>query len=286
MKKVNSVSGSSFTDFNGLDTFRVMPTGKVPMERMDPFIFMNHHGPQDYVPDNNGLPSGPHPHKGFETVTFIMQGDLVHKDNTGFSSNIKAGGIQWMTAGRGIMHSETSSEEFKKSGGGVEIIQLWLNLPSRLKLSPPAYIGLQRSEIPELVSDNGKVQVQVVSGSFDGTTAPIQSISGVDLAVLHFKASGHLTIPVPRDRRVLFYVVRGSVLANDSLVETNELAEFDLEAGDIDINASEDSIIIFGHATPPNEPIMANGPFVMNTEEEISQAYSDYNSGRFGEWQH
>ena len=176
MKKVISVSGSSFTDYNGLDTFRVMPTGKVPMERMDPFIFMNHHGPQDYIPNNNGLPFGPHPHKGFETVTFILQGDLVHKDNTGYTSNIKAGGIQWMTAGRGIMHSETSSEEFKQSGGNVEIIQLWLNLPSRLKLSPPAYTGLQRSEIPEVTLDNGKVHAQVVSGSFHGTIAPIQSI--------------------------------------------------------------------------------------------------------------
>ena len=256
------------------------------MERMDPFIFMNHHGPQDYIPNNNGLPFGPHPHKGFETVTFILQGDLVHKDNTGYTSNIKAGGIQWMTAGRGIMHSETSSEEFKQFGGNVEIIQLWLNLPSRLKLSPPAYTGLQRSEIPEVTLDNGKVHAQVVSGSFHGTIAPIQSISGVDLAILHMQGSGRLSIPVPADRRVLFYVVRGSVLVDNSLVETNELAEFGLEGGDISIVASEDSIIIFGHATPPNEPIRANGPFVMNTEEEISQAYSDYNSGRFGEWSH
>src|SRR6478672_5660430 len=177
MKKVNGVSGSSFTDFNGLDTYRVMPTRKVPMERMDPFIFMNHHGPQDYVPDNNGLPFGPHPHKGFETVTFILQGDLVHKDNTGYTSNIKAGGIQWMTAGRGIMHSETSSEEFKRTGGHVEILQLWLNLPSRLKLSPPAYVGLQRDQIPEITSDNGEAKAQVVSGTWQETKAPIQSIS-------------------------------------------------------------------------------------------------------------
>src|SRR6476620_8809071 len=175
MKQLTGVNSASFTDFNGLDTFRVMPTRKVPMERIDPCIFLNHHGPQEYIPNNRGLPFGPHPHKGFETVTFILQGDLVHKDNTGYTSNIKAGGIQWMTAGRGIMHSETSSEEFKKSGGNVEIIQLWLNLPSTLKLSPPAYIGLQRNEIPELVLDNGKVHVQVISGSWQGTQAPIQS---------------------------------------------------------------------------------------------------------------
>lgn len=284
MKVVKAVYGSSFTDYNGLDTYRVMPTRNNTMEGMDPFIFMNHHGPQDYIPNNNGLPFGPHPHKGFETVTFVLQGDLVHKDNTGYTSNIKAGGIQWMTAGRGIMHSETSSEEFKRTGGMVEILQLWLNLPSALKLSPPAYTGLQVDQIPHLRFDDDRALVQLVSGSMFNTKAPIQSLSDVTIAVLHFKAGGKLTIPVEAGRRVLFYVVRGSVDVNGSLAETNELAEFELEAGDIQISAHEDTIIIFGSAYPTHEPIAANGPFVMNTSEEINQAYEEYNSGKFGPW--
>src|SRR5439155_27053283 len=144
MKIIKAKHKAEHEPIADLVTYRAMPTRMMPMNELDPFIFLNHHGWQQYPPNNAGLPFGPHPHKGFETVTFIIEGDLVHKDSTGYTSNIKKGGIQWMMAGSGIIHAELSSEEFKQNGGPVEILQLWLNLPSRLKNTAPHYIGLQK----------------------------------------------------------------------------------------------------------------------------------------------
>src|SRR5688500_12240358 len=116
------------------------------LEQVDPFLLLNHHGPQVYPPDNRGLPFGPHPHRGFETVTFIVEGSLLHRDTGGHQSAIGEGGVQWMTAGRGLEHAEESTEDFLREGGPLEILQLWVNLPSRLKFSEPRYVGLQKSE--------------------------------------------------------------------------------------------------------------------------------------------
>lgn len=123
-----------------LVTYRALPTASV--EHIDPFLFLNHHGPQVYRPNNHGLPFGPHPHRGFETVTFILEGDILHKDSSGHESVIAAGGIQWMTAGRGLIHAEVSSKQFKQTGGPLEILQLWVNLPAKDKLVAPRYVGL------------------------------------------------------------------------------------------------------------------------------------------------
>src|SRR5690606_8569302 len=131
-----------------LVTRRALPTHSI--DHIDPFLFLNHHGPQVYGTRNNGLPFGPHPHRGFETVTFILEGCLAHTDTGGHESVIYAGGIQWMTAGRGLVHSEISPEDFKNTGGPLEILQLWVNLPSRLKMTDPRYVGLQKDSIPDI----------------------------------------------------------------------------------------------------------------------------------------
>ena len=135
-------------DIADLTTRRPVPGQDV--EQIDPFLFLNHHGPQVYAPRNRGLPFGPHPHRGFETVTFILTGELAHRDSAGHESIIKEGGIQWMTAGSGLVHAEISPEEFMRKGGPLEILQLWVNLPPRLKMTQPRYIGLQRDEIPAI----------------------------------------------------------------------------------------------------------------------------------------
>lgn len=286
MRSVLATYRAGYTDYSGLDTYAAMPGPHLPIETFEPFIFLNHHGHQVFKPHNHGLPFGPHPHKGFETVTFIVEGDLIHKDSTGYSSQINAGGIQWMTAGKGIIHSEQSSQEFKEKGGPVEILQLWVNLPARLKDTPPAYVGLQEDQVPEISLDGGKVTVNLVSGSWGGIKAPIQSISDVQTATIRMQKGGKLNIEVPAERRILFYIIKGMADVNGSEVEMHELVDFGFDDTQISVTAKEDSLILFGHALPNNEPIAAHGPFVMNTQEEIRQAFVDYQQGKLGTWQH
>lgn len=282
-KPVAAIYQAGYTSYEGLDTYRAMPTRNVPIEALEPFIFLNHHGPQTFSPYNQGLPFGPHPHKGFETVTFIVSGDLVHQDSTGFNSNIRAGGIQWMTAGKGIIHSETSSEAFMEKGGLVEILQLWINLPARLKDSLPAYVGLQQNEIPQIGLEGGKVIINAVSGLWEGKTAPIQSISDVQLATVQMAPNSSWSFYVSGERTVLFYVIQGEVSVNGSKAAAHDLVEFENKAGEIEIKASADALLLMGHAAPNKEPIVAHGPFVMNSQEEIRQAFVDYQNGLFGE---
>jgi redox-sensitive bicupin YhaK (pirin superfamily) len=286
LKSIRAVYRAGYKDYDGLDTYSVMPTRNVPIDALDPFLFLNHHGLQTYPPGNQGLPFGPHPHKGFETVTFIIEGDLVHKDSTGFNSNIKAGGIQWMTAGNGIIHSETSSDEFQEKGGEIEILQLWLNLPAKFKNVAPNYIGLQKNQVPRLTFDNDSVVVNLVSGSWEKEKAPIQSLSNVHLFTIEIKKGATLNVDVAANRTVLFYLIKGALNVNGSEAEIHELVEFDHVGETISIEAKENVLILFGHAEPNNEPIAAHGPFVMNTTEEIRQAFLDYHEGKFGVWDH
>ncbi|ANE51330.1 pirin family protein [Flavisolibacter tropicus] len=283
-KTINAIYRAGYSDYEGLDTYRAFPTRNVPIEALDPFLFLNHHGHQVYKPNNAGLPFGPHPHKGFETVTFIVEGDLIHKDSTGFTSNIKAGGIQWMTAGRGIIHSEQSSDEFKASGGALEILQLWVNLPAKHKNAPPKYIGLQKDEVPAIKLNNDAV-VHLASGSWGEVQAPIQSIADVHLSTIELKEGAQVDVTIPAERSVLFYVIKGAVTVNGETAETHDLVEFNKEGENIQIQAAADTLLLLGHAQPNHEPIVAHGPFVMNTQEEIRQAFVAYQQGQFGTWQ-
>jgi redox-sensitive bicupin YhaK (pirin superfamily) len=267
-------------DIADLSTIRPLPGPNV--EQIDPFLFLNHHGPQVYPARNHGLPFGPHPHRGFETVTFILEGDLAHLDSGGGESIIHAGGVQWMTAGRGLVHAEISPAEFKQKGGPLEILQLWVNLPSRLKMVDPHYIGLQKADIPEIVEDDGRVTVNLISGSWSGRQAPIQSLVDIHMATLVFKPGGRVHATVARDRNVFLYVVRGQVTVSGIEAEPHHLIELENDADAVDIEAIGDAVLLFGHAQPLGEPVVSHGPFVMNTRDEIRQAMMDYQSGKFG----
>ncbi len=266
-----------------LVTYRAMPTAAVTMNQLDPFIFLNHHGWQEYKPGNNGLPFGPHPHRGFETVTFVLEGDLMHKDSSGAGSVIKEGGVQWMTAGSGLIHAEISSEEFKKNGGPLEILQLWVNLPAKHKMTNPAYVGLQKDEIPTKEWDNGAVKARIISGNWDGVEGAFKPLTDIHLANISFKPNGHHTFLVEPDKTIFLYVVKGELMINGEKTGMHHLVEFNADGKTIEMKALTDVVILFGHATPFHEPFVAMGPFVMNTQEEIMQAYEDYNKGKFGD---
>jgi redox-sensitive bicupin YhaK (pirin superfamily) len=267
-------------DIADLRTMRPLPGPDV--EQIDPFLFLNHHGPQTYPPRNHGLPFGPHPHRGFETVTFILAGELSHLDSGGGESIISAGGVQWMTAGRGLVHAEISPEAFKRNGGPLEILQLWVNLPSRLKMVEPNYIGLQKGDIPENTSDDGKVVMHLVAGSWSGQQAPIQSLIDIHIATIAMARGGRLALPVAPNRNIFLYVVRGEVAVAGDTAREFHLVEMNDDGDTVEIEASADAVLLFGHAEPIGEPVVAHGPFVMNTRDEIRQAMMDYQSGKFG----
>ena len=266
-----------------LITYRAMPTDSVAMNQLDPFIFLNHHGWQEYKSNNNGLPFGPHPHRGFETVTFILEGDLTHKDSSGASSIIKAGGVQWMTAGSGLIHAEISSDEFKKTGGPLEILQLWVNLPAKHKMTKPKYVGLQKENIPTVEWDNGKVTAQIVSGTWEEIKGPVEPLTDIHLSCISFKEGGRHTFSVEAEKTIFLYVVKGKILINGEPAEMHHLVEFNHDGKTIEMKAVSDAIILFGYATAFHEPFVAYGPFVMNTQQEIMDAYKDYHAGKFGD---
>jgi redox-sensitive bicupin YhaK (pirin superfamily) len=280
---VSSIYKAERSDIDDLVTYRAFPTASLPMGQLEPFLFLNHHGPQVYPPSTQGLPFGPHPHRGFETVTFILAGDLVHRDSQGFQSTIGPGGIQWMTAGSGIVHSELSSEDFKERGGELEILQLWVNLPSRLKMTPPRYIGLQTEDVPSLSLDEDRARVHLVSGSWDGHPGPIQSQTGVQLFWMDLQKGARLEREIATAQGLLLYVVRGGVLVDGTKVAAREGFNPGAEDTRFRLEALEESVVLFGHAPRNREPIASYGPFVMNTEQEILQAIEDYRSGKFGE---
>ncbi|MFT2007695.1 pirin family protein [Pontibacter sp. 13R65] len=266
-----------------LVTYRALPTREV--EYIDPFLFLNHHGPQHYKPGNEGLPFGPHPHRGFETLTFILDGDIMHQDTGGGQSVIEAGGVQWMTAGRGLIHAEISSDKFKRDGGDMEILQLWFNLPAKYKMVAPHYVGLQKDQIPEVAEDGGKVKVNVISGNWGDVNGPIDSLSDIHMSSVELQRGGRFSTKIAAIRNIFFYVVRGKVLVNQEPVEKLHLVEFLNEGDDLQVEALEESYILLGHAEPFREPVVAQGPFVMNSEEEIREAYRDYQLGKMGSWQ-
>ena len=261
-------------DIGELHTWRPLPNAEI--QQIDPFLFLNHHGPQIYPPGNRGLPFGPHPHRGFETVTFIVEGSLTHRDTGGHESVIETGGVQWMTAGRGLEHEEVSPPEFLERGGPLEILQLWINLPSRLKFTEPRYVGLQKDEIASF--DNGGVTVNLISGDWSGHRGPIESLTDVHMMTVALKAGSRIVLPAPRGRNVFFYIVRGKL----TIGEAFHLVDWNDDGDEIELESVDDALILFGHAKPYGEPVVAHGPFVMNTREEIVQAIRDYQMGKFG----
>jgi redox-sensitive bicupin YhaK (pirin superfamily) len=282
MRKIKKIHSAEYRPIADLVTYSPMPTRSLQM--IDPFLFLNHHGFQTYSAHNNGLPFGPHPHRGMETVTFILEGDIMHKDSSGHESVIGPGGVQYMTAGKGLIHAEVSSSEFKKEGGDLEILQLWLNLPASKKMMAPNYIGLQKEEIPTFDLDNGKIKVQQLFGEWNGIKGAFAGTFPITMSTVYLEEGAEFTKEIPEDENIFFYIVRGKLDVNDTPVPFRNLVEFQNSGYTLNIKALEDSILILGHALPFNEPVVAQGPFVMNTQEQIYEAYQDYQEGKFGNW--
>lgn len=270
-------------DIGDLITRRPLPGPGI--EHLDPFLFLNHHGPQTYPRNNQGLPFGPHPHRGFETVTFILQGELSHLDSGGHESIIGAGGVQWMTAGSGLVHAELSPQSFKREGGPLEILQLWVNLPARLKMTAPAYVGLQGADI--LTITEPLAEVRLISGEYVSSTqrserGPIDSLTDLCLMTVHLQPGARLSLPAPVGHNVFLYVVDGQASIAGTALQCHHLVKLSDTHDEVTIEATACATLLYGHGEPLGEPVASYGPFVMNTREEIQQAFADYEAGKFG----
>jgi len=279
-RKVERLHPAFRDDIGDLVTRRPVPGPGI--DHLDPFLFLNHHGPQVYPPNNRGLPFGPHPHRGFETVTFILEGELSHLDSGGHESVIHAGGVQWMTAGRGLVHAELSPQSFKRSGGPLEILQLWVNLPARLKMTEPAYVGLEANDMPVVELPGGAGTLQLVSKSWGDVEGPVRPLADIRLMLVRLSPGGEVDLPVAAGRTVFLYTVAGAAEVGGTAVPQHHLAELDRDGDRVAIASPDGATILFGDGSPFAEPIVAHGPFVMNSREEIQQAVIDYQAGRFG----
>jgi quercetin 2,3-dioxygenase len=279
-KKVIRVIQSRVSKVGPMDMKQPLPHRN--LDYLDPFLLIHHHGPNTLGPNNAGLPFGPHPHKGFETVTFIYSGDVKHKDSNGFESVIAGGGIQYMTAAGGIVHSERSSEKFKKQGGTLEMIQIWINLPNKLKNEKSNYIGLQKSSVPSVEFVKNKVRAELVSGDWNGKNGPTQGLYPVHLATIYFEPLSDYTFRIPKGNSIMFYILDGDFIVNGNNAKGHQLVVFE-DSGDlIKVNSKTKGRILLGYGKPIREPMVSYGPFVMTTEDEVMEAIEEYQAGKMG----
>lgn len=256
------------------------PLPSAQLDYADPFLLIHHHGPLTFPPHNQGLPFSAHPHRGFETVTFIYEGNVVHKDSQGFSSRIDKGGVQWMSAARGIVHSEDISAELKESGGAFDIIQLWVNLPASLKMSKVEYTGLQRKDTLEWMDDQ-QIHFQLISGTWQGRKGPIQSKTHITSLNIEQPADAAYEMPSYAGHKGLLYVREGQLELDGETLTDRDMAYFDADRAQR-VKATKQTKYLLCFAKPLNEPMVSHGPFVMNTSTEIMEAMRDYQMGKMG----
>ena len=284
MKKLMSVQGNDRGHWVG-DGFPVrtlffyQDLGK----EMSPFLMLDFAGPNQFPVTTERKGVGSHPHRGFETVTFVYEGEVEHKDSTGQGGVIGPGEVQWMTAGAGILHEEFHSAAFARAGGVLQMIQLWVNLPAKDKMTSPGYQPILRQQIPELALANGSGTARVIAGSFGGETGPARTFTPMQVVDLKLKKGAALTIPVPAGWSAGLVVLHGAVQAQDGAVATDaQMLMYEHAGQDIAVQVLEDSVALLLCGEPIEEPISGHGPFVMNTKAEIVQAIEDFNGGRFG----
>jgi quercetin 2,3-dioxygenase len=249
---------------------------------VSPFLLLDYAAPTPFEPSPVPRGVGAHPHRGFETVTIVYSGEVSHRDSAGGGGTIKPGDVQWMTAGSGLVHDEFHSEAFTRSGGPIEMVQLWVNLPARHKMSPPRYQNLTRDSIPVVELDEGG-KLRVIAGTFRGHTGPAETFFPVDLWDLALDAGARLSVPAADGRRLIIVLLEGAVTVDDATALDDVAAVILAPAGEgSEVRADAASRLLVLSGEPIDEPLAGYGPFVMNTEREIREAIQDFNSGRFG----
>jgi redox-sensitive bicupin YhaK (pirin superfamily) len=267
---------------NGFKVMNFFPNGKGFEERMSPFFLLDFNAEVNFPPSDISRGVGVHPHRGIETITFAYKGGVEHHDSKGNHGIINAGDVQWMTAGGGVLHKEYHEKNFDKKGGAFEMVQLWINLPQKHKMTPAKYQSILHASKPKHKLDNNMGEVHVVSGEYKGVKGIASTFSPIHIYDIHLNPNADLSFSLPATFNSGILVIDGAVTINQQAVPENNYVQLKNESGEIHITASKKSILLVLSGEPLNEPYVSYGPFVMNTEEEIKQAIEDYNAGKFG----
>ncbi|MFV0211833.1 pirin family protein [Empedobacter falsenii] len=283
-KKIEAVIAPREPHFVG-DGFRVhnfIPSGyHLDMRRMDPFIMLDYNSKFHFPATDKPKGVGVHPHRGFETVTIAYEGSVSHHDSSGGGGTIHQGDVQWMTAASGVLHKEYHAEEFYKQGGIFQMVQLWVNLPAKDKMSTPKYQAISHKDIPTVDVENGFVEV--IAGEYNQAKGAASTFSPVNMLNAKLNEGGKANFSFPANYNTVLLVIEGEVKVNEQeIVPTDHLLLFTNEGEDFSIEATENSIVLILSGEPLNEPIASYGPFVMNTQEQIREAFEDFNNGKFG----
>lgn len=268
------------------DGFRVhnfIPgNGRISMQRMSPFIMLDYNSKFYFPPTDKPRGVGVHPHRGFETVTIAYKGKVAHHDSAGHSGVIGEGDVQWMTAASGVLHKEYHEENFSKSGGDFQMVQLWVNLPAKDKMSKPKYQELTHAMMGTAELPDSAGTVEVIAGNYNSTKGPAFTFTPVNLMNAKLNAGGKAVFNFPSHSNTALVVIEGTVKVNGSDAVANSFVLLANDGEEFTVEATEQSQVLVLSGEPIHEPIAAHGPFVMNTREEIIQAMEDYNSGKFG----
>ncbi|MCD0503935.1 pirin family protein [Bordetella petrii] len=256
-------------------------------QHLSPFLLLDYAGPAQFAPAGQRRGVGQHPHRGFETVTIVYQGEVDHRDSTGAGGHIGPGDVQWMTAAGGILHEEFHSDAFTRRGGALEMVQLWVNLPARDKMAAPGYQTLLDAEIPTVQLPDDAGRVRVIAGEFDGRRGPARTHTPMDVWDVRLRQQGVATFDLPEGRTLALAVLHGTVLVNGTeIVREAQLAHLSRDGTQVRIEANNDVTLLLLSGEPIDEPIVGYGPFVMNSQAEIREAVDDFNAGRFGQLSH
>ena len=249
---------------------------------ISPFLLLDHAGPAHFAPAERPRGVGEHPHRGFETVTIVYDGEVEHRDSAGNGGKIGPGDVQWMTAAAGLMHEEFHSHAFTRRGGTMEMAQLWVNLPAKDKMSPPHYQPIVTADIPGVALEGDAGRVRVIAGEYAGARGPAKTFTPVNVWDVSLRKGGAATLRLPEGHTSLIAVLRGALNVNGTHdVEAEQIVEFDRTGDEVQLKASADAAFLVLTGEPIDEPIAGYGPFVMNTRDEIMTAISDLQEGRF-----
>lgn len=250
--------------------------------QLSPFLLLDYAGPAEFPPATRKLGVGPHPHRGFETVTIVYAGGVAHRDSAGGGGSIGPGDVQWMTAGSGVLHEEYHSPEYAAQGGAFEMVQLWVNLPARDKMTAPAYQAITADRIPEAELPERAGRARIIAGAYGQTRGPARTFTPMNVWDLRLGAGRRVAFELPEGHTAALLVLRGAVRVDGRDVGAAELAVLERSGNGLVIETAEDATVLLLAGAPIDEPIVGQGPFVMNTRGEIAQAIRDFNGGRFG----